>query len=290
MADQRNGRGPGEQSAPRTWRVMVLAALLVVAGAVGLAGVVASTPGPPTAGTLAYGNRPSLAAFLRQEDNIPYDGRFTFVRIRFRPAGTGRCFGGGQRGEPSWQHDYPYAEQHLMEIMSGITYLESYQGGSNILWTDDEELFRYPLAYVSEPGCWTMGEDEVQGLRDYLLKGGFLIFDDFRGRDWFNFRDQLLRVLPDANLVELDASHEIFHSFFEIDQRVLDSTGRGWSWPRYYGVFEDNDPSKRLMLIANYDNDIGDYWEWSGSGYLPIDLTNDAYKLGVNYIVYAMTH
>lgn len=237
-----------------------------------------------------YGNRPTLAAFLRQEDNIAYDGRFTFVRIRFRPAGRGRCFGGGQRGEPSWQHDYPFAEQHLMEIMAGITYLEPYQGGSNILWTDDEELFRYPLAYVSEPGCWTMNEDEVEGLRNYLLKGGFVIFDDFGGRDWFNFRDQLLRVLPDANLVELDATHEIFHSFFEIDQRVLDSTGRGWNWPRYYGVFEDNDPSKRLMIIANYDNDIGDYWEWSGTGYLDIDLTNDAYKLGVNYIVYAMTH
>lgn len=117
-----------------------------------------------------------------------------------------------------------------------------------------------------------------------------MIFDDFRGRDWYNFEEQLRRVLPDANLVEINSSHEIFQSFFEIDQRILDSMGGGWDWPRYYGVFQDNDPGKRLLLIANYNNDIGDYWEWSGSGYLRIDLTNDAYKLGVNYIVYAMTH
>jgi hypothetical protein len=97
------------------------------------------------------------------------------------------------------------------------------------------------------------------------------------------------RVLPGARFVELDASHPVFHSFFDIDDRVL-RAGGGWSWPQYYGVFENNDPSARLMVVANYNNDIGDYWEWSDSGYLPIDLTNDAYKLGVNYIVYAMTH
>ncbi len=98
------------------------------------------------------------------------------------------------------------------------------------------------------------------------------------------------RVLPDHRLVRLDASHPIFHSFYEIES--LD----GYVHPyrgipsSFYGIFEDNDPSKRLMIIANYDNDIGESWEFSDTGFIPIDITNEAYKLGINYIVYAMTH
>ena len=260
----------------------------------------APAPGISSASILAVvgaynaGTLPAPPPFMRQSDNVGYDGRFAFVRIRFTPGSGGRgrggCFGGGAYGEPSWAHDYPRAERNLMRILSETTFLEPYLGGSNILWTDDEELFRYPLAYLSEPGCWTMEEDEVQGLRDYLQKGGFLILDDFRGRDWTNLDVQMRRVLPEGRWVELDARAEIFQSFFEINEQVLRSGGRGWSWPTYMGIYEDNDPTKRLMVIANYNNDIGDYWEWADEGFLPIDLTNDAYKLGVNYIVYAMTH
>jgi hypothetical protein len=275
-------RGAGPASEARTNATVSSASILAAVGA------------------YSAGRLPALPAELapppmRQTDNVGYDGRFTFVRIRFTPAsgssGWGnRCFGGGAYGEPSWAHDYPRAERNLMRILSETTFLDPYLGGGNILWTNDEELFRYPLAYISEPGCWTMEDDEVQGLRDYLEKGGFLILDDFRGRDWANLDVQMRRVMPDAQWVELDARAEIFQSFFEIDERVLRSGGRGWSWPTYMGIYEDNDPSKRLMVIANYNNDIGDYWEWADEGFLPIDLTNDAYKLGVNYIVYAMTH
>ena len=97
-------------------------------------------------------------------------------------------------------------------------------------------------------------------------------------------------LLPEGRLVELDVSHPIFHAFFEIE--TLDFVpfyGRGVR-PSFHGVFEDNDPSKQLLLIANYNNDIGEYWEYSDTGFTPIELSNEAYKLGVNYVIYSMTH
>jgi hypothetical protein len=97
------------------------------------------------------------------------------------------------------------------------------------------------------------------------------------------------RLLPDHRLVELDVSHPVFDSFFHIESLEFDHPNFR-ARARFYGVFEDNDPDGRLMVIVNYNNDIGDYWEWSDTGFIPIELSNEAYKLGVNYIVYAMTH
>ena len=225
--------------------------------------------------------------------NVAYDGRFTFVRLRFTPDWAGWGGGGGFFGGVNyqWDHDYPRAERHFTKILSELTTLDVTVDASNILSASDPELFKYPVAYVSEPGHWTQTEAEAEALRAYLMKGGFLIFDDFQGSHWFNFEEQLRRVLPDLRLVQLDASHPIFHSFFEIE--TLDQFY--YPLPPYqpstfYGVFEGNDPTKRLLLIANYDNDVGESWEWSDRGFIPIDLTNEAYKLGINYIVYALAH
>jgi hypothetical protein len=133
-----------------------------------------------------------------------------------------------------------------------------------------------------------MTDVEVASLRAYLLKGGFVIFDDFRGYEWENFTQQIARVLPDARPIELDASHPIFNAFFKMD-RIDFPPPYGFD-PHYYGIFEDNDPTKRAMAIVNYNNDISEYWEWSDTGDYPISLTNDAFKLGVNYIMYALSH
>jgi hypothetical protein len=224
--------------------------------------------------------------------NVPYDGRLTFVRLRYTPDWAGWGGGGGFFGGVNyqWDHDYPRAERHFTKILTELTTIWVTLDASNILAVDDPELLRYPVAYLSEPGHWTQTDDEAAALRAYLLKGGFVIYDDFSGSQWFNFEEQLRRVLPEHRLVRLDASHPIFHAFYEIES--LD----GFVHPlrfipsSFYGVFEDNDPTKRLMLIANYDNDIGDAWEFSDTGFIPIDITNEAYKLGINYIVYAMTH
>jgi hypothetical protein len=231
---------------------------------------------------------------------LPYDGRFMFARLRYAEGvaadelGSGRFrrrgFGRGQG--PPWSHDYPRAERNFMKILDEITTIAPYTGplGGAILDIGSPDLMKFPVAYMAEAGYWTQTDDEAANLRAYLLKGGFIIFDDFRGGDWSNFEAQMKRVLPDVRMVELDISHPIFHAFFDV--ATLDFVqyyDRG-SKALFIGAFEDNDPSKRLLFIANYNNDVGEYWEFSDTGWTPIDLSNEAYKLGVNYIVYGLTH
>ncbi len=203
--------------------------------------------------------------------------------------GFGR-FGRGSRGEPPWAHDTPRAERNFARILGEVSYVDPYQGGIAIE-LDDPELFRYPIAYIVEVGFWSPTEQEIRGLGDFLTKGGFLIVDDFRGeRELNNFDLHLRRALPWAQLLPVEDHHEIFDSFFRIENPEDLTPPYGGYPPIYLGVFEDNDPSKRLLVILNYNNDHAEYWEFSDLGYYPIDLSNDAYKFGVNYIVYAMTH
>jgi hypothetical protein len=166
--------------------------------------------------------------------------------------------------------------------------------GSTVLRLDDPELFRHPWAYVCEVGFWNPTEEEAKALREYLLKGGFLVVDDFidvRGREqWRNFEHQMARVLPEAQLVELGLDHPVFQSFFRIEDLDFNDPRLVYLEGAVYGIFEDNDPQKRLMVIANYNMDIGDFWEWSDQGFYPIDLTQKGFRLGVNYVIYGMTH
>jgi hypothetical protein len=233
---------------------------------------------------------PALRAQCRANQdylpNTPYDGRFTFVRVRFEPLGGGD----GWRGrDVKWDHDYPCGERHFQRILHELTTISTHLDESNILALDDPELMKYPVAYMSEPGFWSLSDKEAEGLRTYLQKGGFIIFDDFAGEHWYNFAEQFHKAMPDAQLMPLDSSHAIFDSFFHIESLDFDHPYYRVK-SQFFGVFEDNDPNKRLLAIVNYNNDIGDYWEWSDEGFLPIALSNQAYRLGVNYVVYAMTH
>lgn len=244
------------------------------------------------AGSIEY---PTVATEMApQAGNTPYDGRFTFARIRF--GGTGlnsgsfreRGRGGGR--QPGWAHDFPRAERNFMNIIQETTLIRPYMDGGNVFTTDDPEFTRFPLSYISEPGGWYPTDEEILGLQNYLMKGGFMIADDFRGRDWGNFDAQMKRVIPGAQFVQLDESHPIFDSFFRIESLATLSSPYARDVPIYLGLHEDNDPEKRLIVVANYNNDIGEYWEFSDIGWYPIDLSNEAYKLGVNYLIYAMTH
>jgi uncharacterized protein DUF4159 len=218
--------------------------------------------------------------------DLSYDGRFTFVRLRWR--------GGSLRSgawSSAWNHDYPRAEQHLSSILRELTYLDIRTDGSRILTLDDPELFKYPIAFMWEPGFWNLTDVEAGAFRDYLLKGGFAVFEDFDGAEqWANFETQMQRIVPEARFVKLDNDDLIFHSFFEIKNIHAIVHPMSRIPPHYYGVYEDNDPSKRLMVVANFDNDVPEYWEWSGQGLFPFDNTNEAYKLGVNYLIYGLTH
>lgn len=228
-----------------------------------------------------FGRRRSSAMDIAPA-HVPYDGRFAFARLR-HTVGAG-AFG---RGEPPWAHDYPRAERNFAMILQEITLLRPHLTESNIFTMDDAELFTYPVAYMSEPGYWAMTDEEAAGLQAYIAKGGFVIFDDFRDEHWYNFEAQIRRVIPNGRLVQLDGSHPVFHSFFDIDPR---ETQGYYGQVSFHGVFEDNDPTKRLLIIAGYNHDLGELWEYSDTGFAPVDLTNDAYKYGVNYIMYAMTH
>jgi uncharacterized protein DUF4159 len=241
---------------------------------------------------------------FRVRPNIPYDGRFTFVRLKYTTAPGGYWYGGW----PAWGHGYPLAEQNLMRIMNELSYLSPHTDEINSIALDDPEIFKYPVAYIIEVDWWAMTDSEAAALRAYLQKGGFLIVDDFKprrfrgrfgggggggddyGSGWDVFEAAMKRVMPEGHFFEMDASHAIFHSFFEIPR--LDIVPQAYidGRPIFRGLYEDNDPAKRLQIMVNYNTDISQFWEWSGTGLRPIDDTNEAYKLGVNYIVYGLTH
>jgi uncharacterized protein DUF4159 len=224
--------------------------------------------------------------------NAEYDGRFTFVRVKYDTAPGGYWW----RGLPSWAHGYPLAEQNLMRIMNEVSYFNAHDEEINTIALDDPELFKYPVAYLIEVSWWTLSDSEAAGLRAYMQKGGFVIVDDFKAYGdfgspgWEPFEANMRRVFPNVRFFEMDASHPIFHSFFEIDHLDIFPQAYNFGKPVFRGVYEDNDPSKRLMMIVNYNTDISQFWEWSGTGLRPFDQTNEAYKLGVNFLVYGLTH
>jgi hypothetical protein len=212
--------------------------------------------------------------------NLPYDGRFTVARIRYNMF-------------PGWSYDYPDMERNLTMILRELTSVRPHVEGSNIHDLDDPELMKYPVAYLSEPGYWYPTDSEVQGLRAYLAKGAFLIVDDFHfPEEWAVFEMAMRRVLPGALIEPLDLKHPIFNTFFTIQTLRVPYPGRLGEMGlmgEFYGIHQDNDPSKRLSVVINYNMDIGDYMEWSSTGVYAIAPTNEAYKFGVNYIIYGLT-
>lgn len=219
----------------------------------------------------------------QQTSTVAYDSHFAFTRIRY---GSGFGRGGGD----AWAHDYPMADRNFAAILDYISHVRARLDGTNVFDLDDDAIFENPIIYVSEPGFWSIQPSEAENLRKHLLKGGFIIFDDFEGDGhWRNMTAQMARALPDHHFMPITVDHPIFHSFFDI--QTLDVPHPSVNViPSYRAIFEDNDPSKRMIALANWNNDLAEYWEWSAEGLYNPDPTNDAYRLGVNYIVYAMTH
>jgi hypothetical protein len=211
--------------------------------------------------------------------------KFKFVRLRFGPLLPGAHIGDG--GEP-WSHDYPEAGIHFSKILTELSKLQVKLEDNEYIFTfTDPNLFKYPFAYLAEVGFMELSDEEVAGMREYLLRGGFLLVDDFRGPWQFrNLKDNLKRALPEYELKPLDETHPIFNCFFSIkptDARRMYRDG----YPEFWGV---EDKNGRLMMIVNYNYDVSDYWQWSNDPFQPIEDTNNAYKFGVNYVFYALTH
>jgi hypothetical protein len=226
-----------------------------------------------------------------QKDAVAYDGRFAFVRLTYQTLPGGYWY----RGQPAWSHGYPTSEENLLEILDTVTGVDAHHE-TKTLSLEDPAIFEYPLLYIIEVSWWQMTDAEARNLRAFLDKGGFVIVDDFKtpsfngGGGWELFEANMRRVLPGARFVDMAPSHPIFHSFFEIHSLRDFPQAYNAGEPVFRGLYEDNDPSKRLQMIVNYNTDISQYWEWSGRGLRPFDETNEAYKLGVNYVMYGMTH
>jgi hypothetical protein len=211
----------------------------------------------------------------------PYDGRFTLARLWYP------MYGG-------WAFDWPDMEENLGRILPEITSLHPHPDRYNIFRMDDPELLKYPVAYLSEPGYWYPTEAEALGLRTYIAKGGFLIVDDFHfPEEWMVFEQAMRRVLPEGRIERLTIEHPIFNVFFHITSLQVPYPGRLGErglMGEFYGIYRDNDPTRDLIVVINYNMDIGDYMEHQARGLYAVDPTNEAFKFGINYLIYGLTH
>jgi len=211
-------------------------------------------------------------------------------------------FGGGgffPRQSVGWGMDYPGADCKFMGGIHRLTGLRVHPH-PNVVDIMDDDLFKFPYAYIVEPGGMDLTTLEAERLREYLLRGGFLHVDDFWGLwERTNFAIQMRKVFPDRELKPLPLSHEIFHTFFDIEeiiqvpgQRAGCDGGPTWESPddRSPAIYGISDDAGRVMVVVTYNSDLGDAWEYMDLPCYPVKYSGQAYRLGMNFIVYAMTH
>jgi hypothetical protein len=223
---------------------------------------------------------------------------FQLARMKYRTFG-----GGGSHGlfQPWWAIDFPYAEEHFFPALRRSTNIQVADDEIHLDLMDDR-IFEYPFMFMQQPGRgqWNPTPNEAARLREYCMRGGFLLVDDLHGEyDWAVFQSSMRRVFPDRPLVEIPDEDSLMHVFFDLADRtaipgerhLYMAGGRVQAElegpPRWRGVY-DNDG--RLMVGVNHNSDMGDAWEHADDPYYPVPMTALAYKLGINYIVYAMTH
>ncbi len=200
------------------------------------------------------------------------------------------------RGGHSWHTDFPKADQQFLTVLKRLTNLDAYDRENAVLLTD-EAVRRYPFLYALEVGYMRLTPEEITGLRDYLLAGGFLVIDDFWGsREWARFEYQMGLVFPGRPIIELNLDHPVFSTFYDIDEILQVPAYRRWGGrtseqdgfvPHVRGI-EDDDG--RLMVMINWNTDLGDAWEWAERPDYPLEYSTFAFQMGVNMIVYAMSH
>ena len=198
----------------------------------------------------------------------------------------------------SWSIDFPKADRQFLVGLRRLANIEAYER-ENPVRLDDPELRRFPFIYALEVGHMSLTEAEVAGLRDYLLAGGFLVIDDFWGSwEWDNFEHEMRRVLPNCEIIDIPGDHPLLSAFYEIDEILqVPNLGQGMrggpTWerdgfvPYLKGIFDEDG---RLMVAINWNTDLGDAWEWADHPYYPLKYSSFAYQLGINMIVYAMSH
>ncbi|MGF1527993.1 MAG: DUF4159 domain-containing protein [Candidatus Competibacterales bacterium] len=200
-----------------------------------------------------------------------------------------------------WAIDYPKADRQFLIALQRLTGVDAYPN-DNAVSLSDPDLRRYPFLYMLEVGSIDLTEDERQSLRDYLQAGGFLVIDDFWGsRAWRRFEAEMQRVLPGRPIVDVPSDHPVFNVFYDIEEIIqVPNLRQGQQaayggptheydgyFPEVRGIFDD---SGRLMVLINWNTDLGDAWEWADDPYYPLKFSTYAYEIGINFIVYALTH
>jgi hypothetical protein len=198
--------------------------------------------------------------------------------------------------------DWPDADDHFTLGIRRLTRIES--GQPQHMRLTDDHLFDYPWVYATQTGWWDLDDAEIARLREYLLRGGFLVTDDFWGEDWEWFRRTMDRVFPNKPITDIARTDQVMHVLYDIRDKdltfipgtrhlrlgaggsvvVMQPPGTAPAWRALY------DDKNRMVVAINYNTDVGDAWEYADSPLYPEAMTSLAYRYGVNYLVYAMTH
>jgi len=228
---------------------------------------------------------------------------FVFARLMYPDGRYGFRFGFGrngnwQEGYTSWTNDYPRADRHLLVAIRRLTRIDARSVEQPVNLNDGDDVYNWPLLYVVRAGNWDLTKDQAVKLRDFIERGGFLICDDIWGdREWDGFMETMQRIFPERPVAELDNEDPAFHTVFDLDQRYQISgqwslrTGvpylNGGVVPHWRGIYDDR---KRMMVAIWVNNDTGDSWEWADAPEYPERYSALGIRIGVNYVVYAMTH
>ena len=227
---------------------------------------------------LAHGQRFRGRYVIEQND--PPATEFIAARWHF---GTN-----GLIGHMGWSHNYPWSEQHLNEFVAETTRIDVKSLSYRLVELGTDEVFEHPYTYVSEPGEMELTDQEVLNLRQYIDRGGFILIDDFDGpRHLAQLRSQMWRAFPDRNLFPLTIDHPIFDLIFELQ----DLHGMAPYVPggnlTYYGMLNDRG---EIAIVACHNNDLANFWDRIDQGSYPLRPSTDAFRMGINYLVYSMTH
>ncbi len=239
-------------------------------------------------------------------------GEWVFARLMYPPhpnglfsgtRGRGRWRGGGgnwREGFSSWTQDYPRADRHFAEAMRRLTRVHARSVEQPVNLEDGDDVFNWPWMCAGEMGDWQLTPDMAAKLRDYLLRGGFLMLDDFWGpEEWDRFFESMTLVFPDRQIVEIDDDDPIFHVVYDLKDRyqILGRWGLGGGGgmgyrvvgtvARWKGIYDDH---HRLMVAMCFNSDVGDSWEWADEPSYPEKFSALGIRIGVNYVMYALTH
>lgn len=225
---------------------------------------------------------------------------WAFARLMF-PGGVLDGYAG--REDPEWREgyclwtqDFPRADRHFSEAVRRLTRVHVRSVEQPVNLDDGDDIYNWPWLYAVQVGEWGITDAQARKLRDYLLRGGFFMADDFHGTDeWKVFEKSMQRVFPERQMVELPNSDAIFHTVYDLDERYqivgYEHLQEGHKLDgyvaRWRGIYDDKG---RIMVAASFNSDIGDSWEWADSPEYPEKYSALGVRIGVNYIVYAMTH